>query len=276
MARVVEFAEAAACADMMHAAPHDFRCVGETAAGGWLLEAPSIDMLLFNRVLGCGLTAPVARDSLITLVARLRSSGHQNFGVQVSPSALPPEVPEWLAAEGLLPRDRWTKVIRDAEPATPVRTELRIEPVERRDASVFATVAISGFGMPVEWQPWLAALVGRPQWHTYVAYAGSEPVGAAALYVHRDVGWLGVASTLPAARRRGAQGALMARRIEDGRALGCRWFVTETGEETSERPNPSFRNMLRAGFQVAYHRQNYMPPKVEVGAVRSPARASAF
>ena len=52
----------------------------------------------------------------------------------------------------------------------------------------------------------------------------------------------------------------MARRIEDGRALGCRWFVTETGEDTPERPNPSFRNMLRSGFALGYHRANYMPP----------------
>jgi hypothetical protein len=50
----------------------------------------------------------------------------------------------------------------------------------------------------------------------------------------------------------------MARRIEDGRALGCRWFVTETGEDAPARPNPSFRNMIRAGFRLAYHRVNFM------------------
>ena len=36
----------------------------------------------------------------------------------------------------------------------------------------------------------------------------------------------------------------------------------ETGEDTSARPNPSFRNMIRAGFTVAYHRQNFMSPKM--------------
>jgi hypothetical protein len=61
----------------------------------------------------------------------------------------------------------------------------------------------------------------------------------------------------PAAFRRGA---LMARRLEDGQNLGCHWFVTETGEDTPARPNPSFHNMLRAGFTVAYYRQNFMPP----------------
>jgi hypothetical protein len=66
-------------------------------------------------------------------------------------------------------------------------------------------------------------------------------------------------STVPAHRRRGAQGSLLARRLEDGIELGCRWFVTETGAEDPDRPNASLRNMLRVGFEVAYLRRNYTP-----------------
>jgi hypothetical protein len=113
--------------------------------------------------------------------------------------------------------------------------------------------------MPAVLQPWIASMVGRAGWQHYLAWDGSRPVAAAALYVRDGAGWLGMASTLPAARRRGAQGALMAQRIEDGRALGCRWLVTETGEDTPARPNPSYRNMIRAGFALAYHRENVMP-----------------
>jgi hypothetical protein len=51
----------------------------------------------------------------------------------------------------------------------------------------------------------------------------------------------------------------MARRLVDGAEEGCRWFVTETGEDLPERPNSSFRNMVRAGFQIAYKRPNFMP-----------------
>ena len=42
-------------------------------------------------------------------------------------------------------------------------------------------------------------------------------------------------------------------------ALGYRWFVTETGEDLPTKPNPSFHNMLRAGFRLAYQRPNYLP-----------------
>ena len=45
----------------------------------------------------------------------------------------------------------------------------------------------------------------------------------------------------------------------DARAQGCRWAITETGEETEEEPvNHSYRNMLRAGFRLAYARRNWV------------------
>ena len=64
-----------------------------------------------------------------------------------------------------------------------------------------------------------------------------------------------------------APSAAMERRLDDGRKLACRGFVTETGQDTPERPNPSVHNMLRLGFQLAYragrsdivrHRPNYL------------------
>lgn len=116
--------------------------------------------------------------------------------------------------------------------------------------------------MPDQLQPWVGSLVGRPNWYHYLTWSEQEPVAAAALFVQADIGWLGITGTLPTARRRGAQSALMARRLRDGAELGCRWFVTETGQDLPERPNPSFHNMLRAGFAVAYHRPNFLLPKV--------------
>ena len=92
----------------------------------------------------------------------------------------------------------------------------------------------------------------------YIAWEDAIAVACGAMYVHENVGWLGVAGTLPSHRKRGAQSALMARRIQDGLSLGCKWFVTETGEDTADRPNPSFHNMMRNGFALAYQRPNYM------------------
>jgi hypothetical protein len=258
IARMVELTEAAAWVDMLAAAPGDWRAIGEPTPAGWLLSMPTADIMLFNRLVGCGVDCAVSREVVDAAVARLRAAGVRNYAVQLSPAAQPVAIREWLAEAGLKLRDRWTKVYRGAEPAAAVTTAFRTAPVALEQAATFGEVVAAGFGMPPLFRPWLAATVGRPGWRHYLAWNGDAAVAGAALYVHGDAGWLGVASTLPAARGGGAQSALMARRIEDGRALGCRWFVTETGEETPARPNPSFRNMMRAGFRVAYHRENFM------------------
>lgn len=78
-------------------------------------------------------------------------------------------------------------------------------------------------------------------------------MAAAALFVWNALGWMGYGCTLRDWRRRGGQGALIAQRIAEAAALGCRWVVTETGQETA-----SYRNMRRAGLEVAYLRSNYL------------------
>ena len=62
-----------------------------------------------------------------------------------------------------------------------------------------------------------------------------------------DVGYLANASTLPAFRRRGVQGALIAARIADARAAGCEAVCSQ-----AEFGSASQRNLERAGLSVAY------------------------
>jgi hypothetical protein len=255
---LVEFMEAQAFADLLAAAPREWGAWSERRAGGWILQAPAIDILLFNRVIGVGLPA-VSREELDEVIAPFRSTRLQGWGVQVSPAAEPEDLTDWLGDHGLIRRDNWSKVYRPAGDVPKVETDLRIEPAGARDAAVLGRITRTAFDIPEAREPWLASIVGRPNWHHYLAWAGDEPVAAAALYVVGSVGWLGVAGTLPGARRRGAQSALMARRLADGARLGCQWFVTETGEDLPERPNPSYHNMMRMGFQLAYQRPNYLP-----------------
>ena len=89
-------------------------------------------------------------------------------------------------------------------------------------------------------------------------------MSAGATFVTADVAWLGFGATLESHRGRGGQSAMFARRLADARIAGCRLAITETGEDTPEEPNPSYRNMLRAGFELAYLRPNL---------VRRPAEA---
>jgi hypothetical protein len=257
LAELVEFGEADAYDDLFRQAPSDLGLSVVRSDGAVLLIAPSLPIVLFNRVIGLGLRQPATTTALDDILACYRAAGSAAFAVQLSLSAAPSDLPDWLHARGLSLRDNWAKVYRAATPDVVIQTDLRIERIDRAHAAAFAEISCTAFGMPAIMQPWLAAGVGRPGWAHYLAFDGETPVAGGALFVKGDVGWLGIGSTLPAHRRRGAQGALMARRIRDAAESGCRWVVTETGEDTREHPNPSYRNMLRTGFVLAYQRPNY-------------------
>jgi hypothetical protein len=261
-AQLVEVGEGEAWAGMFLSAPADFAAgMGmrvERIGSAIALITKKMDIMLLNRVIGLGVMEPATEVMVDDIVALYRQAGIQNFAVQVSPSVQPADLPAWLEARGLPRRDNWAKVYREVEPPPPIPTDLRIECIGLEHAEAFAGVACTAFGMPDTLRPWVAATVGRPGWRHYLAWAGDLPVATGALFIRDGVGWLGVASTLPSHRRRGAQGAIMAQRIRDGAELGCRWLITETGEDLPSRPNPSYHNMVRTGFELAYQRPNYI------------------
>jgi hypothetical protein len=259
LAQLVEFGEAEACADMLLAAAASLGTRVVHIGSAIALVASQIPIMLFNRVVGLGLREPATEAMLDDVVAMYREAGVTRYAVQISPAARPAELPDWLEARGLLARDNWAKVYRTATPPPEISTDLRIESIGSEHAQTFAQVTCTAFGMPLALSAMLVATNDRPGWRQYLAFDGDEAVATGALYVRGDVGWLGVGSTLPSHRRRGGQGALMARRIQDGVALGCKWLVTETGEDLPERPNPSYHNMVRTGFALAYQRINYFP-----------------
>jgi GNAT superfamily N-acetyltransferase len=80
-----------------------------------------------------------------------------------------------------------------------------------------------------------------------LAALDGEPAGAASLWVHEGVATLGGMTTVPAARGRGVQGALVRHRLAAATAAGCDLaLVTAAPGSVSER------NLLRAGFVVLY------------------------
>ena len=106
---------------------------------------------------------------------------------------------------------------------------------------------------------WLAELAGRAGWRCYVARDGQNAVASGAFRQDGTTAWLSVAATLKSHRGRGGQSSLVARRIADALASDCTHIVTETGDDTPERPNPSLRNLLRAGFEVVHWRDSLGP-----------------
>jgi MOSC domain-containing protein YiiM/GNAT superfamily N-acetyltransferase len=79
--------------------------------------------------------------------------------------------------------------------------------------------------------------------HLYVAELDGRPVATAALYVHRKVGWMAAAAVAEAARGRGIQRALIARRAQDAAEAGCDLVALDAAPD-----EPSARNALGVGF----------------------------
>ncbi len=258
LAGLNEPTEAAAYADMMRAAPPELGMRVDQIGSATALICPKTPAVLFNRVMGLGVTEPATPRAVDALVELYRAAGVAEFAVQIAPVPQANEIRGWLETRGVKLADNWAKVYRPASADVQVETDLRIEEIGPDHASAFARLAIGVFGLPAELEPWLSSIAGRPNWHLYMAFDGATPAATGGLFINGDVGWLGIAATLPRFRNRGGQGAIMARRIRDAHRLGCVWVITETGEDTPAEPNPSYRNMLRTGFKLAYLRRNYL------------------
>ena len=262
IAWLVESAETQAWMNYYACAPLEFALehrVGARRIGSaWVTMIPGGGSWFFNRINGLGLDGLATEQALDEAIGFLTSAGCKEYTVQLSPAARPPELENWLKARGMRVRSNWAKMYRGHEPSSSVHTDLRLEPIGMELADVFGRTLLETFEMPGALLPMMSCHVGKPGWTNYLGFDGRVPVATASMFISGEVAWLGMGSTRATNRGRGAQSAMFARRIEDGRKAGCKWFVTETGEDTPAAPNPSYRNMLRAGFQLAYMRPNYV------------------
>jgi GNAT superfamily N-acetyltransferase len=244
----------AASADTISACGLD---VGEL--GGALATLFSAaDALGLNRVIGLGLERPAGSGDVDDLVDLYENAGVPRFFVQVNPASKPSDLGSLLEARGLRHYNNWVKLYRDVSPPPGVSTDLTVRRIDERDAEAFGRIVAGSFDWPEPASGWVAELVGRPNWRHYMVFDGETPVATGAMHVQDGQGWIDFASTLSDYRGRGAQGALLAQRIRDAAELGLRRLVVETAEDTPQKGAPSFRNMLKFGFRVAYVRPNYL------------------
>ena len=243
----LEYAEAAFWRAVYRAAPDaGFRTV--PVGSGCAFVAPGMDVLALNKVLGLGLEEALTADSLDEVLETYRAAGVPRAMVQLPPDVADAEH-DLLATRGFRYHNRWMKLYRRLDgPLPAAETALTVEPLGVAHAGHFGRLVAPAFDWPRALEPALAATVGRRGWSHYLACDGPRAVASAALHVHEGVGYLGPAVTLPGWRGRGAQSALIARRLRDAASAGCRLAVVDTAEPTAERPSASYRNLRRLGF----------------------------
>lgn len=231
-----------------------FRAIGS----GIALTLAAVDVLMYHRVLGLGLDAPASGAELEAALRLFQESGARRCMAQPSPLSEAGHMRGLLASRDFVRHNYWIKLIRDVAPVPDAPTDLDIRPLEPEHGPAFGRIVVEALRHPDSLAPWIGALVGRERWWHFGAFDHGEPVATGSLFVSGEIAWLGFGMTRPSHRRHGAQSALIARRIDAARTLGCRWLSVETAADTPEKPNPSTHNLRRLGFRDLYQRWNWV------------------
>lgn len=255
--------EATAVADLFAAAPPRIAellgaastTIADAVCVSTLAAAPSREL---NHVHALGADGSPVDDATLDAIAAWYAERQGTYVVAIVP-AQDPRLRDALVARGFTPTRAWSKFVHDpaaAEPPPP--TELRVEPARPEE---FGGVVTAAFEMPEAMAGWLAALTDRPGWTCLEARDETDAALAAGAVFQADgAAWLSFGATLPDARGRGAQRTLLAERVRLAREAGCDLVVTETGVAVAGAPQQSERNILRAGFRVAYERPHLAAP----------------
>jgi hypothetical protein len=203
----------------------------------------------FNRVYLCGREAGMAPGSVAQWINLFAASGVKQFFVWLSPGPDMDAVRGWLKAGGFsqVPHLSYPTLVRTGGEPPRFSTELEVREVGVDDIEA----ARDQLGEAV-W-PGYVRSAGKNGFFHYMAFDGKRPVATAALAVFEGLGYLLSAATGEADRKRGAQQALIARRIERAEQSGCRVLVSETLSILEH----SLRNLQRAGFRQVYEKEVY-------------------
>jgi hypothetical protein len=202
-----------------------------------------------NRVYLCGAEAGMGADGAARLIDFFAGHGIKRFFIWLSPG------PDMDRSRGLLnqagfSRIHWTRyptLCREHPGPAPFKTDLDIRQVGPDE------IAASRDALGETLWPEFATSAGKDAFFHYMAFDGSRPVAIAALCMFEDIGYLMAAATVESDRQRGAQQALIARRVEQAERLGCAVLVSETLSMLEH----SYRNLRRAGFEEIYDKEVY-------------------
>jgi GNAT superfamily N-acetyltransferase len=220
------------------------------AGGTAIYVAPHVSV---SRAAGLGMSGPVTAEDVEALEHFYRSRDTE-ARVLVSPFAHP-SLLEQLGERGFRLVDLDTTLLRrlDHSEAFPAPAgDVAVRRAGPDEAAAWVAASLQSFappGAPVSASraAIFEAVFTWPSTAYFFALAGGEIAGTAAVFVHGSTAHLFAASTLPAHRGRGAQGALIRARLACARDAGCDLIFTGTAAGS-----PSQRNMERHGFFPVY------------------------
>jgi hypothetical protein len=263
----MESVESKSWADYLLAGTQVLGTRAMVTGGGVALEVPGDPSGSLNRVMGIGWDEPVTAVLLERIIGFYREAGAPSSILMIAPQVLPPDWPALSERLGI--SDMGSAVVKLAGDAQAVADQskannhlndgLRVGPVLAGRASEWGHAMRLGFGDDNPRRAMQAAgLYGLPGWQLYAVYDGEDIVATGSLRIDGEVGHLFGGATLPWARNRGAQSALLAARAAAAAEAGCAWVIAEAVAEKPGEHNSSLHNELRAGLNARYERENWI------------------
>lgn len=149
--------------------------------------------------------------------------------------------------------------LNDLRAAVPDEPRLAVRGIEPGEEALFADVSARGWSEAVEFadliRDFASVGAGRENGWSFFAEWDGQPIATASLAIESRIAVLAGASTLPQARRRGAQFALLDARLRLAARRGCDLAMMGASPGSASQ-----RNAERHGFRVAYTRVKWMRP----------------
>jgi GNAT superfamily N-acetyltransferase len=238
--------------------------VAPSVGACWTREAGAFAMFdgvgsPLTQTFGLGISEPPTRDALQALETFFESRGASTFH-EVSPLADPTTLS--LLNERAYTPCELTSVLVQPLPAARlqrVSSDIVARVVDVTERELWARTAFQGWEEFAEVREFMASFgptaVATEDAFPFLAWLGEKPVAAGSMSIFGGVALLAGASTIPEARGRGAQGALLAARLQSAVDRGC-----DLAMMCAAPGSASHRNAERQGFRVAYTRIKWHKP----------------
>jgi hypothetical protein len=196
--------------------------------------------------------SPVEFDRLEDFFSRLHAPVHHEVS-----SVAPPELIGELVGRGYVPVEQSTVLVRPTVAPVVGRSHATVRPIGPGEEALWTRTAAEGWSSE---SAELAAFVeafGRiltqaTNVHCFLAELDGRAVAAGVLSISGNTALLAGASTVPDARRQGAQLALLAARLDYALACGV-----DLAMMVAQPGSASQRNAERQGFRTAYTRTKW-------------------
>jgi len=225
-----------------------------TMAAGTYAMFDGVDSPL-TQSFGLGLFQTIGPDEMQALESFFRERGAEVFH-EVSPIA-DPSLLTLLNERGYQPVELTTVLIRPTavalDPVPPRDERIVVRGIHPGEEDLWARTAAAGWGETAELAAFvreIGEVMARSEGSfCFLAELEGRPIAAAALGLADDVALLAGASTIPSARNRGAQLALLRARLRFAADRGC-----ELAMMGAQPGSTSQRNAERQGFRIVYTR----------------------